>query len=165
MAEVWRWVWLALGVVFSVGEIAIAGSFFLLPFGVGAFAAAAVAFITMNVAASWITFLAVSAVAFALLFPLGRRLDRRSGQSGSGVGARRWVGRPAHVLMDIPAGAGETGLVRVDREEWRAESATGAGIPAGADVKVVDMAGTRLVVEPGPAEPPPPEASPEQEVT
>jgi membrane protein implicated in regulation of membrane protease activity len=148
--EVWRWIWLALGVVLSLGEIAVAGSFFLLPFGVGALAASAVAFATTSVAATWITFLVVSAVAFTALFPLGRRLDRRSSQRASGVGASRWVGRPAHVLKKIPDGHGETGLVRVDREEWRAESSTGQSIPAGTEVRVVDVAGTRLVVAPSP---------------
>ncbi|MCA1692731.1 MAG: GDSL-type esterase/lipase family protein [Actinobacteria bacterium] len=42
------------------------------------------------------------------------------------IGANRWVGRQAVVLRDIPASAGATGMVRLDREEWRAESAMGS---------------------------------------
>ena len=42
--EVWRWIWLATAATFIVGEIAMTGAFFLLPFGVGAAAATAVAF-------------------------------------------------------------------------------------------------------------------------
>ena len=41
------------------------------------------------------------------------------------------------------------GLVRVHREEWRAESVDGSGIAAGAVVKVVEQRGTRLVVNQG----------------
>jgi membrane-bound ClpP family serine protease len=40
------------------------------------------------------------------------------------------------------------GLVRVDREEWRAESVDGAVIAQGATVRVADVQGTRLVVSP-----------------
>jgi membrane-bound ClpP family serine protease len=42
--------------------------------------------------------------------------------------------------------ANETGMVRVDREEWRAESANGQAIPAGSEVQVVEVKGTRVVV-------------------
>ena len=143
--EVWRWIWLGVGVLFSIGEIAVAGTFFLLPFGVGAFAAAAVAFFTTSVAASWITFVVVSLVAFATLFPLGRRLDRTSAPSG--VGASRWVGRRGVVLVEIPEGPGETGLIRLDREEWRAESQGRDRIAVGSEVTVVGVDGTRLVVQ------------------
>ena len=34
--EVWRWIWLIAAVVFGVGEMAVAGSFFLAPFAIGA---------------------------------------------------------------------------------------------------------------------------------
>jgi membrane protein implicated in regulation of membrane protease activity len=36
--------------------------------------------------------------------------------------------------------------VRVDREEWRADSTTGAAIPAGTTVRVADVRGTHVVV-------------------
>ena len=39
-------------------------------------------------------------------------------------------------------------MVRVDREEWRAQSVDGRAIPAGATVRVVRAEGTRVVVEP-----------------
>jgi inner membrane protein len=43
------------------------------------------------------------------------------------------------------------GLVRIEREEWRAESVDGAAIPVGAAIRVVRVDGTRLIVK---AEPP-----------
>jgi len=147
--ETWRWIWLGLGVVFSIAEIMVAGTFFLLPFGVGAFAAAIVAFATANLTATWAVFIGTSVVAFATLVPLGRRLDR-SAESRERVGANRWEGRVGVVLAEIPGGPGSTGLVRVDREEWRAESAGDGPVPAGSRVRVLRVDGTRLVVEPVP---------------
>lgn len=146
-AETWRWVWLGLGVFFSVAEIMVAGTFFLLPFGVGAFVAAIVAFASASLTASWLVFILVSGAAFATLVPLGRRLDR-SAESRERVGANRWEGRVGVVLEEIPEGPGSTGLVRVDREEWRAESEGDAAVPVGARVRVLRVDGTRLVVDP-----------------
>lgn len=147
--ETWRWIWLGLGVFFSIAEIVVAGTFFMLPFGVGAFVAAIVAFATTSLTASWLVFVVVSGAAFATLVPLGRRLDRSAG-SRERVGANRWEGRVGVVLSEIPEGPGATGLVRVDREEWRAESTEDAAVPAGSRVRVIRVDGTRLVVEPVP---------------
>ncbi|HEX9891261.1 MAG TPA: NfeD family protein [Actinomycetota bacterium] len=150
--EVWRWIWLGAGVLFSVGEIAIAGAFFLLPFGIGALVASAALFMGASLVISWVVFLVVSGLAFAALFPLGRRLDRTSAQNREAVGAGRWVGRLGNVLEVIPAGPGETGLVRVDREQWRAESSGRAPIETGTMIRVLQVDGTRLIVEPVPEE-------------
>lgn len=144
--EVWRWIWLALGVALTLGEIAVAGSFFLLPFAGGAFLAAAVTFAGGSVTLGWLAFVAGSAAGSAVLWPLGRRLDRRSPRAA--IGATRWEGREAVVLSDIPAGKTGTGLVRLEREEWRAESLTGLPIRAGSTVLVSAVSGTRLVVIP-----------------
>lgn len=144
--ELWRWIWLALGTGLVVGEIAVAGSFFLLPFGLGALAAAVAAFVGVSVGFEWAVFVAVSAILSSVLWPLGRRLDRRAPRHA--IGSTRWEGREAVVVKSIPAGTGETGLIRLDREEWRAESLTGLPIPAGSTVLVSRVAGTRLIVLP-----------------
>ena len=144
--ELWRWIWLGTVVVFVLGEAATAGTFFLLPFGVGAAAAAVLAFAGVGVGLEWLAFVAVSAASVAALRPLAKRLD--SGLPVVGVGAKRWQGETAVVLQPIPAGAAETGLVRVGREEWRAESVDGSAIAEGTVVRVVDVIGTRLRVWP-----------------
>ncbi len=144
--DTWRWIFLVVAVAFSVGEIAVAGSFFLLPFAVGALAAALAAFLGLSVVIDWVVFVVVSAGSSAVLWPLGRRLDNRSPRHA--IGANRWVGREARVVRDIPGAAGETGLVRLDREEWRAESLIGVPIPSGSTVLVSRVDGTRLVVLP-----------------
>lgn len=144
--ETWRWIWLAVAVAATLGEIGVAGSFFLAPFALGAVAAAIAAFVGLAVTGEWVVFLVVSAVAFAGFRPLARRLDAASPRSGTG--AHRWVSREGVVLRDIPGGPGGTGLIRLDREEWRAESLTGEPIPAGSTVQVSRVDGTRLVVVP-----------------
>ena len=155
--DAWRWIWLAVTVAFVVAEIALAGSFFMLPFGIGAAAAAVLAFIGVGLIGEWLAFVAVSVVCFAVLRPLGRRLELR--HSAEAVGARRWIGQRATVVRAIPAGASSTGLIRIHGEEWRAESMFGHPIPVGSTVKVVRIDGTRAVVllleEPADAEPGP----------
>ena len=78
--------------------------------------------------------------------PLARRLDL--GGPSDGIGSRRLIGQGGTVLEPIPAGEHELGLVRVHREEWRAESVDGRAVDAGGAVKVVEQRGTRLVVTP-----------------
>jgi membrane protein implicated in regulation of membrane protease activity len=94
----------------------------------------------------WLVFVVVSAAAFAALRPLAARLDRD--EPSDGVGARRLIGEPATVLSAIPAGNTDLGLIRVHREEWRAESLDGAAIPTGTAVRIVEIRGTRAVVFP-----------------
>lgn len=143
--EGWRWIWLIAAVLFTAGEMSTPGSFFLFPFAVGALAAAALAFADVGVAGEWVAFVAVSAAALAGLRPLARKLDLEG--DGHGVGSRRLIGQNATVLDAIPGG-GELGLVRVHREEWRAESFDGSPIPSGAVVRVAEIEGTRVIVLP-----------------
>lgn len=152
--EVWRWVWLIAAGAFIVGEMSSPGSFFLLPFGVGAAVAAALAFADVSVTLQWVAFLGVTVATLAGLRPLARRLDRD--EPVAGIGSRRLIGEPAIVLQEIPAGPAELGMIRVHREEWRAESADGSAIAAGTQVKVVEMKGTRAVVWPVTRPGPPP---------
>ncbi len=144
--ETWRWIWLAAAIVFGVGEMASAGTFFLAPFAAAAVVAAVLAFLDVGLGWQWLAFLGVAAVTFLALRPLARRLDRD--YSSTDVGAQRWSGRLATVLQGIDAGMDSIGVVRVDREEWRAQSTDGRAIPAGATVRVVRAEGTRVVVEP-----------------
>lgn len=142
--EVWRWIWLVAIGVFGAGEALIAGSFFLLPFAAGAVVATVVAFAGAGVAAQWVAFVVVSLVGSLLLIPLRRRLDRVEPQDG--IGARRLIGQDAVVLLELPAGPGAVGEVRIGRETWRAESREQTPMPVGITVRVVDVRGTAVVV-------------------
>jgi membrane protein implicated in regulation of membrane protease activity len=43
---------------------------------------------------------------------------------------------------------GHVGLVRIDREEWRAEAADRSAVPSGTAIRVTDVEGTRVIVTP-----------------
>ena len=142
--EVWRWVWLGAAAIFVVGEIALTGSFFLLPFGAGAAAATVVAFTGAEAAWQWLAFVVVSAAAFAALRPMARRMA--SGGNPVGVGAGRLVGETRHVTSASGMSDGRLGTVRVGREAWHAEADDGSPLEVGQPVEVVRIEGTRAVV-------------------
>lgn len=147
--ETWRWIWLATTAVFAIGEMASAGTFFLAPFAIGAGVATVLAFADVGLTAQWAVFVGISVATFASLRPLARRLD--AGEPTDGIGSKRLIGQTATVLEAIPGGHHELGLVRVHREEWRAETVDGQPVPAGGVVHVVEQRGTRLVVTPAPS--------------
>ena len=144
--ETWRWIWLVTAMVFALGEMASAGTFFLAPFALGAAVAAVLAFADIGLTVEWLAFVGISVATFASLRPLARRLDR--GEPTDGIGAKRLIGQKATVLEAIPDG--ELGLVRVNREEWRAETIDGSPLDVGAVVQVGEPRGTRLVVTTAP---------------
>ncbi|MDZ7733085.1 MAG: NfeD family protein [Acidimicrobiia bacterium] len=144
--EIWRWIWLIAAVMFAIGEMSTAGSFFLAPFAIGALVASILAFFGVDIALGWLAFVAVSAGTFAAFRPLARRLDREV--PAEGIGAKRLIGERAIVLELVPGVGDELGLIRVNREEWRAESGNGEPIQPGTTVKVVEIRGTRAVVFP-----------------
>jgi membrane protein implicated in regulation of membrane protease activity len=97
--EVWRWIWLAAAAMFVVGEIAMTGAFFLLPFGVGATAATAIAFTGADPVWQWLAFVLVSVASFGAMRPMARRMER--GDNPVGVGAGRLVGETGVVVTDL----------------------------------------------------------------
>ncbi len=143
--ETWRWIWLILTVLFFLGEMLAPGTFFLAPFGAGAAVALLLSLAGVPAAISFVAFLGVSGAAFAALRPLARKLDREG--PNDGIGARRLIGVDGSVLEAIPGGS-DLGLVRVGREEWRAESADKTALAVGTPIRVLEVKGTRVVVWP-----------------
>jgi len=141
--EFWRWIWLVGIVAFMAGELLTAGSFFMMPFVVGAFVAFLMALTGFNLPLELTGFILGSGAAFLAMRPLARRLDQLD--SGDGIGAKRLVGAKAVVTKDIPGGT-HLGMIKVGGELWRAESLDDHPIPAGAQVSVVEVRGTRAVV-------------------
>lgn len=140
--EIWRWLWTGLAVVMAIGEIFTAG-FFLLPFAIGAGAAAVLAWVGASVLAQWLVFFGVSVIALAYL---RRYITHQDEGEQPRVGANRWVGSQGIVLEEIDPDTA-SGMVRVENEEWRATSTHGGRIPAGSRIAVRDVRGARLVVE------------------
>lgn len=149
--NIWFWVWVALAVILSVAEIFTAG-FFLLPFGIGAAVAAALEFFAPgSIGWQWTAFVGISSL---MLVVLRRFADRVTHEPPQKVAGDRLLGRVGVVLSDIERdGAG--GMVRVDREEWRASHRGAEVLPAGARVTVLAVEGTRLIVEPAAGDTPP----------
>ena len=145
--DTWRWIWAVTAGAFYVGEMATAGSFFALPFALGATLATILAFVGVSVTWEWVAFVVVSAIASAVLWPLARRLDRGGVQPDGTPGSKRWIGQRGEVIEGIPGGVGRTGVIRLEREQWRAESADGTVIEVGTIVQVLRIDGTRAVVE------------------
>jgi membrane protein implicated in regulation of membrane protease activity len=137
-----KWLlWMILAAILVVGEVFTAG-FFLLWFGVGAAVAGVLALVGLGAAWQWGSFVVVSGV----LFAVSRRFaDRFSRAQPPGIGADRFIGRTGIVLEDVN-NVSNTGRIRVDKEEWRAESATGLPILAGTRVKVERLDGAHMVV-------------------
>jgi len=138
--EVWRWLWTVFALVMAIGEMFTAG-FFLLPFAIGAAAAAILGWLNVTVVAQWLVFFGVSAFAFAYL---RRYIGRQDQGEQPRVGANRWAGAEGLVLVDIDPTTG-TGMVRILNEEWRAIAP--GRIETGARIVVTEVRGTRLVVE------------------
>lgn len=145
-SNIWAVIYLVLAVAAGIGEMATPGAFFLAPFAVGGLGAAAASLLGAGGLVALVVFLVVSGVSFAAMRPLARHLDK-SIPEVAGVGANRLVGLVGPVTQEIPATAGETGMVKVAGEEWRAET-TGSPIPVGTSVRVLSLSGTRLMVEP-----------------
>lgn len=139
--EVWRWLWTIFAVVMAIGEIFTAG-FFLLPFAIGAAAAAILAWVGAGVLAQWLVFFGLSLFSLAYL---RRFITRQDEGEQPMVGANRWVGEVGTVLQDVDPHT-EAGMVRILHEQWRATS--DQHIDAGEKVVVTEVQGTRLVVEP-----------------
>jgi membrane protein implicated in regulation of membrane protease activity len=137
--------WLLVAGAAGVGEIFAAGTFFLLPFAVGALAAGLVSFLGAPVGLGLLVFVVVTFLSFLAMRPLARRMN--AVEAPARVGANRLVGEHGVVLDTIP-GNGDVGLVRIHREEWRAESTVGRPLEPGTAVLVVDVTGTRVRVEP-----------------
>ena len=138
--DIWL-MWLILAAILLIGEIFTA-SFFLFWFSIGAAAAGLTALMGANEVAQLLVFVIVSGV----LFVTGRKFANRvTKKQPPGIGADRFAGGSGFVLEEINAPA-NTGKIRMGQDSWRAESENGEVIPAGADVKVLRIDGTRAIV-------------------
>lgn len=140
--ELWRWIWIGAAVVLGIGEMLTAG-LFMLPFAIGAIAAGILAFFNVAI---WLQVAVFLVASVAALFGM-RRFATRESEPLHPVGAKRYVDARATVTEPISRLSG-TGRVRLDTEHWRATTELDEDIPAGVEVRVIDVRGARLVVEP-----------------
>ena len=134
-------IWFIIAAFFIVAEIFTAG-FFLFWFGIGAAVGGILALFGVGLVWQLIGFIGVSLI----LFLASRRFaERFSKKQPPGIGADRLIGRRGLVLEAID-NIENKGRVRIDKEEWRAESVDGTAIPEGARVEVVRLEGTHALV-------------------
>lgn len=135
------WGWIVLALIFFAAEIFTAG-FVLLCFGIGALAAAGLAFFGLGLAWQLIAFIVLSSAAVLLSRPFAERVTSKGPQN---VAGDRVLGKRAVVLHAIDP-ITNTGMVRVGTEEWRAESADHRPVAKGSVVEVMGIEGVRLRV-------------------
>lgn len=139
--EIW-WIWMGVAALFIVGEIFTQG-FFLFWFGIGAAVAGILAILGLGVGWQLAAFVVVSGG----LFVVSRRFaERISKKQPPGIGADRFVGLEGVVLEEID-NVKNTGRVRVQKDEWRADSETGDTIPEGECIVVTRLDGAHMVVK------------------
>lgn len=147
--DVWPWIWLVIATVFAVIEFTIlAGTFVLLPFSVSAFIASLLGFYDVSIEIQWFTFVFGGAILWILLY---RRVQRFVGANelAPGVGADRLVGMTGIVTTPIdPDDTSRRGRVSIDGEVWGAVTRHDDQLAEGAKVRITEMQGTRVVVEP-----------------
>jgi membrane protein implicated in regulation of membrane protease activity len=139
----WTGVWFVAAAVLAVGEMITAG-FFLLPFAVGASSAALLALAGVGIPLQLISFAAVSLMS---LYVIQRFASKDTEGELIMVGAARYIGASAIVTGAIDRRSG-AGSVRMGTESWRATSLKDAEIAVGTEVRVIEVSGVRLVVEP-----------------
>lgn len=139
--DIWVWIWAVLAAALIIGEIFTAG-FFLLPFGIGAAVAGAMAYFGIPLGWQWAGFLIT---AIALLLSLRRFADQVTHEPPERVGVDRLIGKRGVVIEEVEPNDGK-GRVRIEREEWRADTEDAEVIPVGAHVVVDRVVGTHLVV-------------------
>lgn len=134
--------WAILAAVFIIGEIFTAG-FFLIWFGIGAALAAVLAALGFNT--TWQ--IGAFALGSGVLVLFSRRFaERVTAPAPQATNVDRLIGQVGYVLDDID-NARNTGLIRVESEEWRAVGEDDTPVPQGEKVRVLRVDGNRLVVQ------------------
>jgi membrane protein implicated in regulation of membrane protease activity len=139
--ELW-WIWVIIGVLLIIGEIFTAG-FFLIWFGIAAIIAGIIAFFELSVVWQGVAFVIISAI---LLAGTRRLADRFTKKQPPGIGADRFIGKTGIVLEEIDNDK-NTGRIRVEEDEWRADSLEGNIIPKDSKIQVVKLEGTHMIVK------------------
>lgn len=142
-----QWIWLFLALLFLLIQIFAPGRTFLF-LAIGAAVTALLAFLGLVPLWQLIVFVIISAVG-VLYASLSTR--RASGPGETVYGIDRVIGKEAIVVVAIDPKTAQ-GRVRVEREQWPADSESGQPIADGATVQVLAMRGERVLVRPLPNE-------------
>jgi membrane protein implicated in regulation of membrane protease activity len=132
------WVWVLVGIVLLVLEMATPGGLFALFFGVGAVLTGGLAALGFGPVVQWISFTVVSLL---LVGTLRKTLQQRLARSPGGR-VDDLVGEEAVLLEDL--GAGGTGRAELRGTPWSARVTSGIPLKAGQRCKVERIEGLTL---------------------
>lgn len=139
----WQWIWLALGIVLLITEVATT-ALVVLPLALGAFAAAIVAFFGGPVDLQFVVAAAVSVVSFAGIRPLAKRVNK-AGQV-EGIGAHRLTNSRGVAITDIDRSG--SGMVQIEGEQWHGATVDDHPITEGSAVRILRVEGSKVMVVP-----------------
>lgn len=132
------WLWVVMGVVLLVVEMATPGGLFAIFFGIGAFLIAPVAALG---APTWIQWMLYTAVSLVMLASLRGILAQRLKARGSGP-VDSLVGETATLLEDLAPGGESKAELR--GSSWNARAVDGAAIVKGRRCHVERVEGLTL---------------------
>ena len=146
--NVWPWLWLGIAVFFAIIELTVlAGSFVLLPFSISAFAASLLGFYDVAIEIQWFVFAVGGGVLWVVLYRYAKKFAGGN-DTAPGVGADRLVGLNGIVTVAIdPEDTDRRGRVTAHGEIWGAISAAGTALPLGTHVRILEVSGTKVIVE------------------
>ncbi|MBM46902.1 MAG: hypothetical protein CL458_11780 [Acidimicrobiaceae bacterium] len=148
--DTWRWVWLVIAAVLITGEMFVAGTFILIPFGLSAAVAMVLAFLGAPLLVDWLVFVGLGGALFSIFWRKSRS-SMAAMKSPPGAGHDRLIGALGRTIESIPTDPASSGMVKVGGEEWRAISDQGP-IDSGCTVEIIEIRGTRAVVRQTPEE-------------
>jgi membrane protein implicated in regulation of membrane protease activity len=140
--QFWLWLWVGAAVVLGIGEMITAG-FFLLPFAIAAVVSAMLALLNVHPLIQLIAFAVFSVLSLVAI----RRCAKKEEDIMHPVGAKRYVDARGTVTETVDPFTGE-GRIRVETEEWRATTDLDQVIEIGTPVIVLEVRGSRMVIEP-----------------
>ena len=143
MTILW-WHWLVLGLVFLVGELATAGGFYLIFFGLAAVLVGTFAFLGMEHTAVQLVVFSGLAVAGLTLFRV--RLLRWLQIDPQAPSVDQLVGEIATAVDTLPPGG--VGKVELRGASWSARNTSNLALPAGVRCHVLGVDGLLLFVGP-----------------
>ncbi len=132
------WMWMVMGVVLLVVEMATPGGLFAIFFGIAAFVVAPIAAYGAGPALQWTLYTVVS---LALVGTLRSYLSRRLAARGS-VPVENLLGEQATLLEDLPAGG--AGKAELRGTPWTARSVSGEALSKGQRCRVERIDGLTL---------------------
>ena len=139
------WAWVIVAIIFFIIEIVTPTTFLVFCFGIGALSAGISTIFGPPGWVPWLVFVFISLIAIILSRPLAQKLSGKKPVRQANVDAL--IGQKGKVTQTINS-ALNTGMVLVEREEWRADAQDNTiKIEEGEVVEIVKVEGTHLIVK------------------